>query len=685
MFFNNEKVKNLFIFFFFIFLLGCTKSKTTTVDTTNDNITKLITLGSDKKLTYEKRIKYTNKALELLSKQENDSLNREHIYQIGWNFYYMNNLIKFKYISNILLNKSIKKNNINHIAKSYRLLGLYYEKSSINDSAFYYYSKAGKLFLQLNDQKELCKNFQDKSYVQAYVNDYLGSDKSLIEALKIAKKNKFEVEEFKIYNLIGSNSYLNNDFKNALIYFKKARLFFNKNNLELVNEVNILNTEACIGDVNLKINKYNKAILIYKSILNNNNFLEKEPTNYCYVLDNLAKSKLKIKNYRGIESLHLLALKIRDSLNIYEGKQYGKLCLSEYYYATKKFTKAKECAQESFMLSKRFKSVDDILLSLKQLILVDPKNDLYYANEYIKLSDSIQQVERRAKDKFARIAYETNEITTEKEIAVHQKWIYFWIAMIVFLFSSLLVIIILQRNKQKALLFMQEQQKSNEKIFQLIQNQQAKIEEVRQQEKKRIAEELHDGIMNRLVSTRLNLHILNENSDKETIKKCLPFIAGIQDIEREIRNIAHDFNIDIFSDSDSFKSIIILLFEEQQKLYSAVCSLNIDPTINWDELVTIKKIHLYRILQESLQNINKYAKAKHINVIFEKSNNTINLTITDDGIGFDVDSKKKGIGIQNMIARTKECKGFIEIKSINDIGTTVSVSVPIKKNKKENQ
>jgi len=112
---------------------------------------------------------------------------------------------------------------------------------------------------------------------------------------------------------------------------------------------------------------------------------------------------------------------------------------------------------------------------------------------------------------------------------------------------------------------LQDQQKANEEIYQLLQNQQNKMDEGRQLEKKRIAQDLHDGIMNRLASTRLNLHVIAENSETETIKKCLPFIDGIQEIEKEIRNIAHDLNSNVFSNKASFIGIIESFIEEQKK------------------------------------------------------------------------------------------------------------------------
>jgi signal transduction histidine kinase len=78
-----------------------------------------------------------------------------------------------------------------------------------------------------------------------------------------------------------------------------------------------------------------------------------------------------------------------------------------------------------------------------------------------------------------------------------------------------------------------------------------------------------------------------------------------------------------------------------------------------------------------LQNINKYAFAKNIHIELKGDKNHVFLSLTDDGIGFEVNKKNKGIGLQNMISRTHECNGIIEIKSSKGNGSNITVSIPI--------
>jgi signal transduction histidine kinase len=80
-----------------------------------------------------------------------------------------------------------------------------------------------------------------------------------------------------------------------------------------------------------------------------------------------------------------------------------------------------------------------------------------------------------------------------------------------------------------------------------------------------------------------------------------------------------------------------------------------------------------------LQNINKYAKAKNVSVNLLKDAEHLHVTIIDDGIGFDVAKKSKGIGIQNISSRVESCRGTFDIKSKPGKGTTITIDLPFTK------
>ncbi|WP_309642184.1 ATP-binding protein [Flavobacterium sp.] len=670
-------MKNLFgvIFLILISLFGCSKSKSIADYTTKDSVAIYMQKAESLKTPYQLRIMYTKKAMESLVQQENDSLNRDKLINIAHNFYVLNSWKDLKITSEIELVKSVEKKDDYFMGQSYRWLGIYYENISANDSAFYFYLKAEKIFKKINNKKYLGLIYHDKAQVQFYSNDYLNQELFLIKALKIANELEDITEQYRINIDLGVSSNEQGDFKKAFYYYEKA-LILSKDKRNTINH----SSAYCLNNIGinyLDTKNIKKAIELYLIALKEKNLEFESPIIFCRLIDNLGNAKLKLKDYNGIYNLHNKASKIYNRINNKQGINANKLFLSEYYGEIKDTINAKKYAHQAYSLSKNFFLANDVLLCLKQLSKVDTKNALKYSQEYIKISDSMQQLERVTRNKFAKIAYETEEITTEKDQAIKQKWVFFGIALLILLIGILLFVIIHQRNKQKELRFLQTQQKTNEEIYQLIQNQQTKIDEVRQIEKKRIAQDLHDGIMNRLASTRLNLHIIAEKPSPEAIKKCLPFIDGIQDIEKEIRNIAHDLNSNVLANKTSFIAVIETFIEEQKRISNRNYHLEIDMSINWEMLAGFKKIHLFRILQEAVQNIEKHAQAKNVIVSILKKDNHLLLEIFDDGNGFSLNRKKKGIGLQNIFSRAKSCEGSAEIKSKVNEGTTVIVRIPI--------
>ncbi|HWR93828.1 MAG TPA: ATP-binding protein, partial [Flavobacterium sp.] len=427
-------------------------------------------------------------------------------------------------------------------------------------------------------------------------------------------------------------------------------------------------------------NKHKEAINQFRISLQEKNLLKDSPASYAMITDNLAYSKFKLKDFDGLPELFFQALKIREENKLDSGIITNKIHLSEYYAERKDTLNSQKFANEALRLAKTTKVSGDLLQSLKQISLVEHKNSAQYSKEYIRISDSIQQEERIAKDKFARIAYETDEIIDEKDQLEVQNRNLFYLFTGLFSIGLLLTVIRIQRSRNRLLMLKQQQQQVNEEIYSLMMSQQATIEENRVKEKKRIAQELHDGVLGRMFGVRLNLDSLNRFDDEESVKNRLNYLNELKSIEQDIREISHDLNREKKELINNFVAIVLNLIEEQRSSFEPTVKFKMDEEINWDNKNNATKINLYRILQESLQNINKYAKAKNINVEFKKDIDNITLKIVDDGIGFELNGRKKGIGLQNITSRVNECGGVFDIFSKKGEGTAITITIPVEQN-----
>lgn len=88
------------------------------------------------------------------------------------------------------------------------------------------------------------------------------------------------------------------------------------------------------------------------------------------------------------------------------------------------------------------------------------------------------------------------------------------------------------------------------------------------------------------------------------------------------------------------------------------------------------KLNIYRIIQEQENNIMKYAEAKNVHISLEAKGNSIIIKVEDDGNGFDVNSKRNGIGISNIINRAETFNGTAKIESSPGKGCKIHVSIP---------
>ena len=369
---------------------------------------------------------------------------------------------------------------------------------------------------------------------------------------------------------------------------------------------------------------------------------------------------------------------ILSSTNSVNGYNYNLLNISKLYSIKSDSIKAIYYAKKAVKISEDYKNPTDILLSLSQLIKIDRNNVSKNALKYIAVNDSLQLKERNFRDKFAQMQFETKEINQQKETALKQRTLFLIITIAVFFIAILVFIIARQRLRQKELSLQHTQQKANEEIYQLMLVQKTKEDEARLQEKKRIAMELHDGVMNKLTSTRLNLSVLSFKRDSETIEHCLPHIEEIKTIENEIRNLTHNLNQKTIIGENSYEKLLTDLIIELNQISSVNFELVIDRAVNWEQTNDIQKMNLYRILQEACQNINKHSDAKKANIYFFLDGNKLCLTITDDGIGITPNKPKKGIGLKNIKYRVKELNGKLNVNSKANQGTTLSIAIPLK-------
>lgn len=201
------------------------------------------------------------------------------------------------------------------------------------------------------------------------------------------------------------------------------------------------------------------------------------------------------------------------------------------------------------------------------------------------------------------------------------------------------------------------------------------------EEQNRIANELHDSVIQRLFSTSTGIYKLMKtyrNISFEEIDLELSDIQmSIDSIMREIRETIYSLSSEK-NGNNSFEG-------EIRKYVSEVSNLNgVDVILNIcgraDQLNIVFKKALYRIICEGIGNAVRHGKATKIEIDLDVSKCSILLNIHDNGIGFNIteieSANKSGLGLKNIRALASMMKGEVRIESIINEGTLISVSVP---------
>lgn len=675
------KRKYLIVLFVLLFVSACTKKKTSDdLSSSKDSLLTYLALANDINLSYEFKQENAKKAFSIVNNQENDSLYRINLFKIANRYYNMNDFKSYRDISKLVLDRSIIAKDSASAAKAYLYLGDYYSSAAISDSAYRDYFKAQKIYTQINDELNLAKTLISKATLQFNEGDFFESEIGVFKALEILKREKNVNDKlYECYNLLGILYNEKEEFNKALEYQNKALNALKDKSIPIDLQLKATSLNN-IGFIYINKGDYKKAIVYFERGLAEKNLFKEKTVLYAMLLDNLGYAKFKSGKTDGLPDDFYRSLKIRDSLGLKAAMISNQIRLSEYYASKKDTFKAMQFAKQALLVSRSSEKINNTLGALKQIAIVDPKNASVYSKEYIRLNDKMLKAERNMGEKFSRIEYETNEIKDLNSNLQEKNKTLVYVFSICTLLGLFFYVYKTQQAKNRELLFKQQQQIANENIYNLMISQQNEIELTRIKEKKKVAQELHDGVLGRMFGIRISLDGLDKVDEAEAASKRKKYLAELKNIEQDIREISHDLSREKSELINNFIAILGKLFEDQRNTHSSKLITSFDPDVKWELISNIVKINLYRIIQEGLQNCNKYAKADIIRVEFKNKNDSLVLTIEDDGIGFNTKRTKNGIGLHNIEYRAAECKGTVTIKSAKGEGTILNVKIPIDPN-----
>ena len=610
----------------------------------------------------ENKVSYLKRALILSNNFEKDSVFKKTNIVCGKQSYFNKDTLGLTLAKNKLLEYYSSNKDSFSLAKAYHFAALNHKVKNNLDSTFYYYQKSKNISIALKDSAEIGRRLLSMAILQVKELDFLGCEITTIEGLKYIEPLKKYRILISLYQTLGNTLASLKRPEQARFYYKKAQDITKHNKIKRKRERNRLNLLNNIGMTYKDQGNYQKATSFFKEGLRTDSLEIKFPRNYQSFLGNLSSIYFLQGNTQKAIEGYKIVLESRKKLKDLYSESFSHAFLAEAYLKTGKETLAKKHARTSLKLARETRNNKIVLESLKLLSELGKGQEAkQYLGEYINLSDSLSARERNMKNQFARVRYETD--TKEKENIVlktdnekiqaeiiqqkQQKTIGWLITGSVVLLFSLSLLLFFFRKKK------------------LLYEAQLKVIEARGQERQQIAKSLHDEIAGDLALLYQKLKKSNLLNEAEKLNK----------VKGNIRNLSHQLSSISFG-TVSFKDQIINLTSDYFELNFKINITGLHEH-TWEELNSSIKRLLYLTVRESIQNSKKYSEATKVLIKFAIHKKYVFLSITDNGIGFDVNSNKKGIGLQNLQERIQELNGKLTIRSKIDNGTSTRAKIPL--------
>lgn len=549
------------------------------------------------------------------------------------------------------------------------------------------------------------------------------SDSLINAALKIRmaiKDNKGAANS--LMNL-GHNNYDQNSFATALGFYTRAARIRQKLN----DEAGLAGSYIWIGNVyNIGIANHTKALEYYQKALDIYIKLKDEP-GQSYSYNNLGnvqndlkaynkalqyyllslKLKLKLNNQRGLGDLYNnignmyfsahqynealpyynKSLEIRQGMGNKMGMATSYLNIANTYFYQKDADKARSLLLEAEKISKEIGFKVGLRDSYQTLYeIARQKKEYPQAIHYLLMQDVYKDsiLNETSTRQIAEIQtkYETekkeqrinllNKQTLIQQLQINKRNTTIIIICAIFILFMVLGYLFYNRYKlkQEALLqseVIKQQDLATKGIIQAEEN-----------ERRRIAGDLHDGVGQLLSATKMNLDTLLERlriTNPDSLELATKTMAMVDEGCKEVRTIAHQMMPNVLLKM----GLVSALRDFVNKIDSHRLKIVLETVGLENRLSSNIEIVLYRVIQETVNNVIKHAAASLLDIQLIMEHDGVSVTIEDNGRGFDTADREKfeGIGLKNIITRVEYLKGTVDISSAAGKGTLVAILIPL--------
>lgn len=631
---------------------------------------------------------------ELKNQKLPDTTRLETLLQLGWNYSLVNTdsarqlLDKAVYYSRLINDK-------NKTGQAYNYIGTNFLRSSDYDSALFYYSLADSFYVIAHielSRLNLCINKMAMAAVKSEQGNQLEAIQYYLDGIDSLEKSDFPNKwniMVSAYTNIGNVYNAINQFPKMLEYDLKALEICKTQTIPIAKtaQVQLLTSLAYI-----KLKQLPEAF----ALLQKTESLSKKinsPFIFCTQFGILGRY---YKTQNNLDSaLIYFDRSLKYALKINNKFQETNMLqeIGIIYFEKKEYLKSKDFLKQSLEVSQKIGDKKREVISLKylsEIFSITNKDheavQMYQA--YIKLNDSLDKSANLEKineieNKYQAASKQAQIISLEKDNLLQKSTLRQRQTLIVSLVAGcillLFVALLFYKNfKNKNRLLLQSQKIHQQQLSELEKERKLEAAESvmqgQEKERSRLARDLHDGVGGLLSGVKLSMSNMKGNVflSEENARSFNTVISQLDLSIAELRRVSHNMMPEA-----------LIKYGLKEALENYCENLNVSGKINVklqtygmeNRMEQNTEIVIYRIIQELLNNVIKYADAENVLIQLSRTNGRFNLTVEDDGKGFDVKANQNltGAGLANVKARAEYLNATVDIISAPGEGTSVNI------------
>lgn len=524
--------------------------------------------------------------------------------------------------------------NDRYLSHIYLDLGRLYETQSRFAEAVELYNKAINHYRSFNDTLQVARIISQKGYAYDRMGDYELAIAQQEEAINIFQQLNERSEVAYSYGLIG------------IAYDELA-------NYDLANKFN------------------ERALQMFRE--------EGNEDYECTWLSNLANTALKTKDYKTAESYLNECMALYNKMGM-RPTSVSRINLAHLYLETGRYVKARDILEEAMALAVKdeellFQSEAQFRFHQLEKKLGNYEKALLHHVRYKKLTDSIFNIDKTKQIAQIETRFGLKEQQAENEILAKENQLIasqkeqsdnrFWASITAFVLMSIIGLLLYNRSKNK---------QREALAARLAKEKEIKLQEVilaTENERKRIAKDLHDGIVQQLGGLKLGLSRKFDSDDSDEARD---LIALLDTSTQDLREISHRMMPRALSALGLVPALKDML---DKSLGMTEISYSFEDFGIKGRFNESLEIGLYRICQEIVNNIIKHSKATEVTIQLMQQKGRLILIAEDNGIGMNQSRPSDGIGLRNISSRVDSVNGAVDFSPSLNQGTLVTVNVPL--------